>query len=209
MRILALSDVADERAYASVRSSVGRVDLILGCGDLPYDYLDYVATELGVPLYAVHGNHDTPPELLDDPAIAVWWNGINIHGRVVSVDGLLVAGLGGSRRYNDGPYQLSEADMFVTILRMVPTLVANRIARGRYLDVLITHAPPRGIHDLPDHAHWGFTALRWFLRAFRPRYHLHGHSHIYDGRTVTRTRFHDTVVVNAYGAREIDLDGDR
>ena len=103
MRILALSDVADDRTYASVGSRVGHVDLILGCGDLPYDYLDYVATELGVPLFAVHGNHDTPPEALEDPTIGVWWKGINLHGRVVAVDGLLVAGLGGSRRYNDGP----------------------------------------------------------------------------------------------------------
>jgi Icc-related predicted phosphoesterase len=209
MRILALSDVADERAYASVGSRAGRIDLILGCGDLPYDYLDYVATELGVPLFAVHGNHDTPPELLEDPAIAVWWKGINIHGRVVALDDVLVAGLGGSRRYNKGPYQLSEGDMFFAILRMIPTLIANRVLRGRALDVLVTHAPARGIHDLPDRAHLGFTALRWFLRAFRPRYHLHGHSHVYDRRTVMRTSFHDTVVVNAYGAREIELDGRR
>ena len=52
MRILALSDVVDERAYAPLGSSVGRVDLILGCGDLPYDYLDRVATERGAPLLA-------------------------------------------------------------------------------------------------------------------------------------------------------------
>ncbi len=209
MRILALSDVADERAYASVRSSVGRVDLILGCGDLPYDYLDYVATELGVPLFAVHGNHDTPPETLEDPTIGTWWGGINIHGRVIGVDGLLVAGLGGSRRYNDGPYQLSETEMWFAILRMVPALIVNRLLRRRSVDVLVTHSPPRGIHDLPDHAHWGFAAFRWFLRIFRPRYHLHGHSHVYDRRTVMRTRFHDTLVVNAYGAHRIELDGRR
>ena len=209
MRILALSDVVDERTYASVGGRVGRVDLILGCGDLPYDYLDYVATELGVPLFAVHGNHDTPPEVLEDAAIGTWWKGINLHGRVVAVDDVVLAGLGGSRRYNDGPYQLSEAEMWLATLRMIPALLVNRIARGRYLDVLVTHAPPRGIHDLTDRAHWGFTALRWFLRAFRPRYHLHGHSHVYDRRTVTRTRFHDTLVVNAYGAQEIELDEHR
>jgi Icc-related predicted phosphoesterase len=209
MRILALSDVVDERAYAPLGSSVGRVDLILGCGDLPYDYLDRVATERGAPLLAVHGNHDIPPELLDDPAVGLWWNGVNIHGRVVAVDGLLVGGLGGSRRYNDGPYQLSEAEMWFAILRMVPALIANRLRRGRFLDVLVTHSPPRGIHDLPDHAHWGFTAFRGFLRIFRPRYHLHGHSHVYDRRTVMTTRFHDTDVVNAYGVRQIELDGRR
>ena len=207
MRILALSDVVDEAVHApSARKRFGRVDLVLGCGDLPYDYLDFVATELSVPLYAVHGNHDVPPQLLDDPTIGDWWRGIDLHGRTVAVNGLLVAGLGGSRRYSDGPYQLSEGDMWLAILGMIPSLLANKARRGRYLDVLVTHAPPRGIHDLPDHAHRGFEALRWFLRTFRPRYHLHGHSHVYDARTVTRTEFHDTIVVNAFGAREIDLD---
>ena len=99
--------------------------------------------------------------------------------------------------------------MWLAALRLIPALLANRIVRGRYLDVLVTHSPPRGIHDLPDRAHWGFTAFRWFLRAFRPRYHLHGHSHVYDQRTVTRTQFHDTLVVNAYGAQQIELNGDR
>jgi predicted phosphodiesterase len=104
MRVLALSDVADESSYASVRARAGRVDLVLGCGDLPYEYLDFAATELAVPLLAVHGNHDTPPEQLDDPEVAVWWRGINVHGRVTAVDGVLVAGLGGARKYKEGPY---------------------------------------------------------------------------------------------------------
>ncbi|HEV8535279.1 MAG TPA: metallophosphoesterase [Candidatus Limnocylindria bacterium] len=210
MRILALSDVVDEAANAdTARTRFGEVDLILGCGDLPYDYLDYVATVLTVPLYAVHGNHDVPPQQLDDPAIGQWWAGIDLNGRIVDIDGLLVGGFGGSRRYSHGPYQLSEFDMWGAILRMIPSLLANRLRRGRFLDVLVTHAPPRGIHDLPDPAHWGFGALRWFLRTFRPRYHLHGHSHVYDARTVTRTRYHDTIVVNAYGAREIEVDARR
>lgn len=207
MRILALSDVVDEAAYApSVRSRFGNIDLVLGCGDLPYDYLDFVATELSIPLYAVHGNHDVPPDLLDDPKIKDWWSGIDLHGRVVEIDGRLVAGIGGSPRYSDGPYQLTEGEVWLAILRMVPSLVANRLTRGRSLDVLVTHAPPRGIHDRTDPAHRGFGALRWFLRTFRPRYHIHGHTHVYDKRTVTRTRYHDTIVLNAYGAREVDLD---
>lgn len=209
MRVLALSDVADDDAYASVRASAGRVGLVLGCGDLPYDYLDYAATELAVPLLAVHGNHDTPPELLDDPAVDLWWRGINAHGRVLKVDGVLVAGFGGARRYKEGPYQVTEFDLWLTILKMAPALLLNVLVRGRALDVLITHAPPRGIHDLPDHAHRGFDALRWFLRIFSPRYHFHGHSHVYDRRTVTQTRFHRTLVVNAYGVREVELDGHR
>src|SRR3982074_1066569 len=75
MRILAVSDVDDEAVTASLASKVGTIDLVIGCGDLTYDYLDYVATALGAPLRAVHGNHDVPPENLDDPAIGTWWRG--------------------------------------------------------------------------------------------------------------------------------------
>jgi uncharacterized protein len=205
MRILAISDVEDEAVASSLQERAGSIDLVLGCGDLTYDYLDFVATGIAAPLRAVHGNHDVPLETLDDGQIRTWWEGIDLHGRVVSMDGLLVGGLEGSPRYNNGPFQSSEFDMWLAILRMVPGLIGNRIRRGRFIDVLVTHAPPRGIHDRPDPAHLGFAAFRTFLRWFRPRYQLHGHTHIYDARTVSQTQFGSTTVVNVYGAKTIDL----
>ena len=205
MRILAVSDVEDEAVAASLPARAGSIDLVLGCGDLTYEYLDFVATAAAAPLRAVHGNHDVPPESLDDREVRVWWDGIDLHGRVVSIDGLLVGGLEGSPRYNKGPFQSSEGDMWLAILGMVPALIANRIRHGRFIDVLVTHAPPRGIHDRPDPAHRGFAAFRTFLRWFRPRYHVHGHTHVFDTRMVTQTQFGPTTVVNAYGARTIEL----
>jgi Icc-related predicted phosphoesterase len=205
VRILAVSDVEDEAITASLPARAGSVDLVLGCGDLTYDYLDFVATAVAAPIRAVHGNHDVPLEQLDDPAIRTWWDGIDLHGRVVSIDGILVGGLQGSPRYSDGPFQSGELDMWLAILRMAPGLIVNRLLRGRFLDVLVTHAPPRGIHDRTDRAHLGFVAFRTFLRWFHPRYHLHGHTHVYDARTVTETRLGDTTVVNAYGAKTIEL----
>jgi uncharacterized protein len=205
MRILAVSDVEDEAVVASVHSKAGTIDLVIGCGDLDYEYLDFVATALGAPLRAVHGNHDTPPEKSDDRDIAVWWRGVDLHGRVRSVDGVIFAGLEGSPRYSEGPYQSDESDVWLAILRMAPSLIANRLRHGRFLDVLVTHAPPLGIHDQTDRAHRGFSAVRTFLRWFRPRYHLHGHTHIYDRRTPTTTQFGRTTVMNAYGARTLDI----
>ena len=205
MRILAVSDVEDEAVAASLPARAGSIDLVLGCGDLTYEYLDFVATAAAAPLRAVHGNHDVPPEGLDDREVRVWWDGIDLHGRVVSIDGLLVGGLQGSPRYNKGPFQSSEGDMWLAILGMAPALIANRIRHGRFIDVLVTHAPPRGIHDRPDPAHRGFAAFRTFLRWFRPRYHVHGHTHVFDTRMVTQTQFGPTTVVNAYGARTIEL----
>ena len=209
MRILALSDRVDERLEAPGAREHFDVDLLLSCGDLPYEYLDYVASAVNAPLYGVHGNHDAPVDHDDDGATQRFsWSAADLHGRVVRYEGALLGGLGGSRRYSPGPFQYSEAEMLLQALRMLPVLLLNRLRFGRFLDVLVTHAPPRGIHDLPDLAHKGFRVFRWFLRLFRPRYHLHGHTHVYDARTVTATRFGDTQVLNVYGSREVDLDVD-
>lgn len=206
VRILAICDEVDRRLYGpGLSSRIGQVDLVLSCGDLPDYYLDYVASTLGVPLYGVHGNHDARPSW-DDSGERARTSGMGeLHGRVVEEQGLLIGGLDGSPRYNDGPYQFSEQEMRAQVARMVPRLLLNRARHGRYLDVLVTHAPPRDIHDEPDRCHRGFEVFRWFLRTFRPRYHLHGHIHVYDIRKTTRTRFHDTLVLNAYPYRQIHL----
>src|SRR5438552_18716252 len=117
MRILAISDVEDEAVTASLPARAGSIDLVLACGDLTYDYLDFVATAVAAPMRAVHGNHDVPPEDLDDPAIRVRWDGSDLHGRVVSMAGVLVGGLEGSPRYNHAPFPSSEVDMWLAILR--------------------------------------------------------------------------------------------
>src|SRR5581483_10521373 len=111
----------------------------------------------------------------------------------------------GSQRYNYGPFQDSEAEMCWQAARIVPRLLWNRLRYGRSLDVLVTHAPPAGIHDQPDRCHRGFQVFRWLLRAFRPRYHLHGHVHVYSNQTVTRSQVGETLVVNVYGHRELRL----
>ena len=205
MRILAISDVVDEAISASLPAHSGSIDLVIGCGDLPYEYLDYVATTVSAPLRAVHGNHDVPLAQVDDPAIRVWWNGIDLHRRVVNHGGVLIAGLEGSPVYSQGPYQYTETGMWLSLLRLVPALLFNRLRHGRFLDVLVTHAPPRAVHDESDKAHRGFECLRWFIREFQPRFHLHGHTHVYDSRTSTITRVGRTTVVNAYGATTIEV----
>jgi len=79
----------------------------------------------------------------------------------------------------------------------------NRVLHGRYLDILITHSPPFGIHDGEDLPHRGFKALLGFMTVFRPRYLLHGHKHIY-GPEPSRTRYLDTEVINVYPFRVIE-----
>jgi Icc-related predicted phosphoesterase len=99
----------------------------------------------------------------------------------------------------------SQGEMWSRVLGLAPRLLANWIRHGRALDILVSHAPPRGVHDKADLAHQGFNAFRWLLSVFKPRYHFHGHIHVYDRKTPTLTRYKDTLVVNAYGYRTTHL----
>jgi hypothetical protein len=205
LKILAVSDEVDPRLYGrgplQLRTSP---DLILSCGDVPSYYLDYLVSKLDVPLYAIHGNHDAPRPLEGsagyDRCGATW-----LGGRGLRVGNLLLAGFDGSLRYNAGAYQSTQVEMHAAVRGMVPWLMMNRLRYGRYLDVLLTHAPPRGIHDEPNRCHTGFDAFNWVIKTFKPRYHLHGHIHLYDRRAQTVTRLGATEVINVYPFRELTL----
>jgi Icc-related predicted phosphoesterase len=206
MKILALSDQVVEQLYSpSVKERFGDVSLVVGCGDLPSFYLEFVVSMLNVPLIHIPGNHDpaAPPSDVD---LVRTGSATNIDGQVVEEQGLLIAGLGGSIRYRpDGVNQYTQGEMRWRILSMTPRLCWNRARRGRYLDILVTHAPPRGIHDAEDPAHVGFAPFNRFMARFRPRYLLHGHSHLYRRDTVTRTQVGSTTVINVFPFRVIDL----
>ncbi len=212
MKILAVSDQVVEHLYSPfVKERFGDVDLVVGCGDLPNFYLDYIVSMLNVPLTLVPGNHDlpvTPPYSDQDPESrgAPRWSA-NIDGMVVKEQGLLLAGLGGSIRYRpDGVHQYTQAEMTCRVLALAPRLCWNRIRYRRFLDILVTHAPPRGIHDAEDPAHVGFEAFNKFIAHFRPRYLLHGHSHVYRHGAVTTTQLGPTTIINVYPYRLIEVD---
>ncbi|MFB3817355.1 MAG: metallophosphoesterase [Candidatus Methylomirabilales bacterium] len=209
MKILAVSDEVLDHLYSpAVLERFGAVDLVVGCGDLPAYYLDYIVSMLNVPLLQVPGNHDPAcfPFHEDDPAAsaATRRGRGNIDGRVVRERDWLVAGLGGSVRYRPGVHQYSQAEMSRRVLRLVPSLLVNKARHGRYLDILVTHAPPKGIHDAADPAHVGFAAFNRLMARFRPRYLLHGHAHVWRRDTVTETRVGETLVVNVCPFRVIE-----
>ena len=217
MKILALSDEVVDFIYSPrIKEQYADVDLVLGCGDLPFYYLEFIVTVLNVPLFYVAGNHDKPSQYLSDGRIISRAEGCeSLEGmaavaRAQSPDGatgprLLLAGLGGCLRYNQEPYhQYTQGEMAGRALRLAPALMANRLRYKRYLDILVTHAPPRGIHDGADQAHTGFEAFLRFMDVFKPRFLLHGHAHIYRRDTVTVTHYKATDVINVYPYRLIE-----
>lgn len=208
MKILSLSDVVLDTIYSpQVRTRFGEVDLVLCCGDLPYYYIEYVVSNLDKPTFYVRGNHAHVMEYSDElGGRSEPHGGIDLHRRVIHHRGLLLAGVEGSLRYNLGPYQYSQGEMFAFILGMVPDLLLNRLKYGRYLDLFVTHAPPSGIHDMQDLPHQGIRAFRWLLTVFKPAYHFHGHIHVYYADTPVKTFFEKTWVVNTFGYKETVAD---
>ena len=208
MKILAVSDrVLDKLYTGQTRQTYADVDLLIGCGDLPFYYLDFLTSAIDAPLVYVRGNHDEGPQLAADGSV---WRGVrggvDIHGKVVTRKGLILAGLQGSMRYKAyADYMYSETEMRRVVAQLVPRLLWNRQRLGRALDILVTHSPAYGIHDRPDLPHTGFKVFLTFLRLFRPRYHLHGHIHIYRQDEVHETRFEDTTSINVYPYRVLEI----
>jgi Icc-related predicted phosphoesterase len=194
LRLLAVSDevepqLVDERTVAAQ----GRIDLVVGCGDLPADYLDVLSTVYQAPLLFVRGNHDLPGRQGEYPAAA------EIDGRVVREQGLVIAGLEGSIRYSEGAHQYSERQMMAKVLAVRVRLGARR------LDVLITHGPPAGVNEGSDAPHRGLKAVRRAVEWMRPRYLLHGHVHPY-GREIPReAMLGETRVINVVGHRLLEI----
>jgi hypothetical protein len=221
VRVLAVSDVVEEGLWADIGPARG-ADLVLGCGDLPFEYLSYLMNALDVPLVFVPGNHD--PDLSGYrisrggltlraglPARAPWPDGaVSADGRVVDVAGLRIAGLGGSRRYRPGPNQYTDRRQARRARRLAARIRLKDIRHGRSgLDVLLSHAPPRGVgDDGADPVHQGFPALNLLTARLRPAVLLHGHVHP-DPVGPREHRLGRTIVRNVTGWQLFDLEPGR
>jgi hypothetical protein len=211
LRILAVADEVDESLYGERLPTV-RPDLVISCGDLPFDYLEYLVSRLDVPLLYVPGNHDPSLKLPD-----LSWMPLqteipvpgpagcdNIDGRLVEAAGLRIAGLGGSLRYKDGPNQYTQAQMTRRALKLDLRIRLKRVRATRKLDILVTHAPPFGVGEAQDPAHVGFVAFLRLIKTFRPLLHAHGHVHPY-GRQIPERLMGPTRIVNVIPSRLIDV----
>ncbi len=220
VKILCLSDVKSPLVYSSnIKERFGDVDLVIGAGDLVMDYYGFIVSMLNKHLYFVFGNHNLKHlrrfkfpkhasaeqhDFMGNPqsheVMTDYFGSTYIGGKVVYLKehDLIIAGMGGCMRYNRGENQYTDLYMHLKLMRLVPKLLWNRLVRGRFLDIFITHAPPKGIHDQEDRCHQGFSGFLWFMRRFRPRYLLHGHVHLIDMNQQRESTYHDTQVINVY-----------
>jgi len=202
-RILIVSDKVSSLLYSpSTQKDLQDVRFIISSGDLPYEYLEYLVSIFNVPLYFVRGNHARCYETESGVIHQHPWGSIDLHLHSIKNEmGYLLAGVQGSHLYNNGAYQYSQATMWRYVFQLVPSLMANFVLSGRYLDIFVTHAPPWGIHDNNDIPHQGIKAFLWVLKVFKPRYHFHGHVYDFTKKAPMITQFGSTTIINTYGYR--------
>ena len=194
MKILALSDTEARSLYDYYRpGKLKDYDLILACGDLRVEYLEFLVTMARCPLLYVHGNHDEGWRREPEGCIC-------IEDSIYTYEGLRILGLGGAYRYREGRYLYTERQMKRRIRRL-----SLALHRSKGFDILLTHAPARELNDMDSLSHRGFECFRTLLEKYKPRYFIHGHVHRNYGVDIPqRCSFGETTVVNAYEYCVID-----
>ncbi len=217
LELLCISDIVDPLIYSeTLYERYKTIDAVLSCGDLKNNYYEFIVSNLNVPLIYVLGNHSqhtiekNSTSYTYEQAQPPFCGGRLADGKSVYLkeQNLIVAGLGGSMRYSRGKNQYTESEMLFRVVKLIPGLLLNRLIRGRYLDILLTHAPPRNINDGEDLCHRGFRVFRWFLRFFRPKYMVHGHIHLYNNMTERRSDYLGIPVINAYRHFILNIPGE-
>lgn len=196
MKILTVSDRVEPHLLEDQgRRLLTGLDLILSCGDLPPEYLSRLTHKANAPLYYVKGNHDI--RYAASPPVGC----VDLHAKITRFKSVNILGLEGSRWYNNGPYQYTEAQMRKTLW-----MLRLKLWRNKGVDIVISHAPPRHVRDAEDLCHRGFNAFHWLVRKYAPTYFIHGHIHqVFDAPSERITMLYDTMVINTFGYHIIEF----
>jgi hypothetical protein len=170
LRILAASDEQDPALdHASNRDALGRVDLVVGCGDLSPEYLAFLGDAFPCQLVYVRGNHDHGgpwPALERLPEASS-----GVDDRTLAGVRLLALPWPAARRRE------TRRDEREAWRQVMSSLGGRLLWPGSAPWLVFSHAPPRGFGDTPDDPyHVGFRAYRTVLDRLRPRLWLHGHT---------------------------------
>lgn len=167
MKILAVADEENDVLWNYFQPKMVKdIDLVVSCGDLDKEYLDFLVTMVKKPLLFIRGNHDL--RYIESPPAGCF----DIEDKIYDFNGIRFLGLGGSLRYKDGELMYTEEEMRKRIKKLKPAL---KVMGG--FDVLVTHAPLRHYGDREDLPHKGFECFEELLNEYKPKYMLYGHVH--------------------------------
>lgn len=203
MKILCISDRTEPMLHGpSLNHYAAGVDAVISCGDLDFNYLEYIVTFLGAPVYYVLGNHDPAADSKVRPEGC-----IPLDGEVVDIGGVVVAGLSGSRFYSGGPNQYTERQMNRRAWALAMKIRWRKLLGRPAPSIFVSHSPAFGLGDREDLPHVGFRSFLRLMDRFEPDLWLHGHVHLYgpDQEKQRIAKHGETKLVNVYGHKFLEV----
>ncbi len=128
-------------------------------GDIPNQALELIRCVSRKPIFGVLGNHD---ELNQLERCGI----INLHGKTIKLNGITIAGFGGSHRYKDGSYAMLTQRESIAAARSLPPA-----------DILISHDTAYYIMGRRDKAHCGLKGISRYIAHRKVKLNLCGHYH--------------------------------
>ena len=161
-------------------------ELVVSLGDLSETEVGTVRAVTGAPVIGVYGNHCTPGYLgegdvsFGEPAALSY------------VKATRVLGVSGCVRYTPEPDVLYTQEEYAAALDVLDGA-----------ELIITHCPPTGCNTGEDAAHQGIDALAEYVRRWRPKTILHGHT--YPDPPVTEFEGAEVVYVHGHLRRDLEF----
>lgn len=161
-------------------------ELVVSLGDLSETEVGTVRAVTGAPVIGVYGNHCVPGYLgegdvsFGEPAALSY------------VKATRVLGVSGCVRYKPEPGVLYTQEEYAAALGVLDGA-----------ELVITHCPPTGCNTGEDFAHQGIDALAEYVRRWRPKTILHGHT--YPETPVTEFEGAEVVYVNGHIRRDLEF----
>lgn len=194
-KVLLVSDVEDSYIWDHFDyERFKEIELVISCGDLKADYLEYIATMIKAPLLYVNGNHDT--KYLEKPPGGC----IPIDDKIIVYKNIRILGLGGSIKYNKGAFQYSQKEMQKRVAKLKLSIWKNK-----GFDILVSHSPAKGIGDGKDICHQGFEVFVDLLNKYSPKYFFYGHQHLQYGNCERKMIYNNTITINAFKYHIIEI----
>ena len=109
-------------------------------------------------IYGLLGNHDGLDRFKES-------NIRNLNGKVITINGVRIAGLQGSHRYKEGDYGMYTHEESLEI--------AEKMEKA---DILVSHDRPF-IRDTGDNVHDGLKGITYYCYKNKVKLEIHGHLH--------------------------------
>ncbi len=194
-KILSISDYPILRDFSpeKIKKEFSDIDFILSAGDLSNDYLDYIFSILDKQLIYVNGNHIYNP----DHNISFCKN---IDQKSINYKNLKIFGMDGSPIYSFKEHQYTEIQSFFIILKNLFSFLIKKP------DIILSHTPPFGIHNLDDPIHTGFKCYHFLLKYFPPKLWIHGHTHLSHHHEIQESYSNGVRIINSYGYKIVEIE---